>query len=879
MTFLQLVDNSGYVKCNFISDDQIAAAMNEASRASDVRAPATASPILMGGYTYPILNDLAQGARYQILKAALPKDGSPAQRRTLLNLATQQETVYAYTDAGDITVVQIEGWNRSATPLSLMGWLITADNKTFKRLKTLNRPFRLHNKLTRALRVYIVDDDAYSDSELDGFDEGEIERLLDGAFVISRELFTDCLQNVHFPQYSADDMRPELMVNHYRAQEYLRQAQFFHAFNARLFGPMAFSGIGPDDELHTRPGMLKGEAFINVSDEVMDRLGVDVICTRSALKFEVSSRMDTYVLLEPQKAKREGVNSDLQTMINLPALYKEEDVMSWTKNYLLMMFERLKNNEIMDAWFEMSSPFFNSSARFFDQNDLTTLTKWNARAWLMSGRRITESPWLFEQLASAVAKTLRPSDQSKMRFPIPCAARCQVISQSFASMAGDDELCPEGVARWSEDLEAIVVNDIDWIEMYRSHGGHDLDDFFVAYWRTINGERKIVLVRSPNDLGEYSIMNYAEGDWYPIMTLHTGEKIEFPEADADDELWATRLSEMVAAGQIIYTGLPSENDPGEKPEPHPYGAADVMRLVENNRGSASCVGANVNARSLHALSTRRHRQVQLTTMENCIDTGAQGGSADDAAAVMAEAKDIVERLIRDPTVEIDNYMWTTRFATIFGTPFDRSRLTNNTHVSKAHRFRLQASRSFIEMARDYAQTRIVPNADPLVHRLGKRMLRVGYNTLRATRQQMVQMQAPGEQELVPGDWGDVHSMVLEQIKAYEKEADRHDFVLGLYSACLKVPTSTTRKVSDQLVMNPHIFPYLLEAMRFYGMAYYLEINELGRIERWKNEIWDLTCTECETVTQTEDPTQVQRYHFFNGVCGACRAKVEEPTPA
>jgi hypothetical protein len=868
MTFVSLVDNSGYIKINFISDDSVAAAMNEASK--DVGAPSTASPILMGGYTYPILDDLAQGATYQILKAALPKDSSVAQSNQLQSLITQPETIYSYVDGGDVTIVQIQGWKRSDTPLSGMGWTISASNKTFKRLKTLNRPFRLHNKMTRALRVYIVNDDAYTnEDDLSEFSDEEVERLLDGAFVISRDLFTDCLENVQFPQFTADDMRPELMVNHYRSQEYLRQAQFFHAFNARIFGPMHLTGISHDDPLHDNPGMLKGEAFINVSD-VCERLGVDVICTRSALKFEVSSRNDTYVLLEPQKAKLEGVNSDFQTMVNLPGLYAEEDLRAWVKNYLLMMFDRLKNNEIMDAWYEMSSPFFNSSARFFDQNDLTTLTKWNARAWLMSGRRITESPWLFEQLASAIAKTLRPTDANKMRFPIPCAVRVQVVSQSFASMAGYDEVVASGTARWSEQLEAIIVNDCDWIEMYRSHGGHDLDDFFVAYWRTMDNQRKIVLVRSPNDLGEYSIMDYVEGDWYPSMTLHSGEVIEFPVVKTDPELWPKRLSEMYAEGQIIYTGLPSQNDPGEKMPPHPYGSRDVMALVTNNRGSASCVGANVNARSLHALSTRQHRQVQLCTMENCIDTGAQGGSADDQAAVMAEAKDIVERIIRDPAIEIDAYVWQTRFASIFGIPFDRSRLVNDTHISQAHRFRGQAARSFMEMARDFAQKEIAPNPDPLIHRLGKRMLRVGYDVLRATRQQMVHMQDHNEQTLVPGDWGDVHALVLDTIKQYPKESDRHDFVLGLYSACLKAPAATSRRISDQLVMNPHIFPYLLEAMRFYGLAYYLNVSEDGRIVRTKFEVWDLICTQCGTVTETDDPTQVQRYHFYDGVCKACR---------
>jgi hypothetical protein len=867
--FYRVLDNNGYVKVNFISDDAIAMEMNETSR--HLGSPSVSSPAFMGGYTYPILADLAQGATFQILKAPVPRDGNPKHVQMIRNLAVQRETVYSYVDSGDVTIVQIEGWDHAATPLASFGWNVVASGKTFKRLKTLNRPFRLWNKMDRPLRIALVDDDSYTNEDLSGFDEAEIERLLDGAFVISRELFEGCLANVQFPEVTEDDMRPELMVNYYRSQEYLRQAQFFHAFNARIFGPRHFVGLDHDDELWQKPGMLKGEAFINVSD-MCERMGVDVICTRSALKFEVSNNRDTFVLMEPQKAKTSGVNSDLQTMINLPALYQHTDVQSWTREFLLAHFERLKNDEVMEAWYDMSTPFFNASSRFFDQNDVVNLTKWNARAWLMSGRRITESPWLFEQLGYAIAKTLRSNDASKLRFPVPCAVRAQVISQSFASMAGEDLVIEVGQARWSQSLESIVVNDLDWLEMYRSHGGHDLDDFFVGYWRTIDGERKIIVVRSPNDWGEYTKFDYVVDDWFPSFTTHTGEVIAFPEVSGDENFWPTRLSEMVANEQIIYTGLPSENNPGPKVDPHPYGIADVMYLVENNRASASCVGANVNARSLWSLCTRTHRQVQLTSMESCIDTGTQGGSSEDAEAVLAEAKDMVEKLVRNPEVLIDDYMWYTRFYQIFGMPFDRSRLSNTSHISRAHRFRVEATKSFIAMVREHAQHKLARNVDPQVHRLGKRFLRPGYETLQDTRLAMVQMQAPGEQSLVPGDWGDVHAQVLDKINSYEKISDRHDFVMGLYSACFKAPTASTGKVTDQLVMNPHVFPYLLESMRFYGLAYYITTTPDGRLERWKHESWDLKCNSCGAETQTTDPIVVQSYHLHDGICGTCRSQ-------
>lgn len=867
MSFYRVVDNTGFVQVNYISDDEEAIRINENGR-DNPDAPAVTSPAFMGGYTYPILKDLAGDRVFQILKAPIPAATSPNQVKFLKSLTSQPETVYSYVDAGDVTIIQIEGYDNRATPLSYHSWFVNNAQKTFKRLKTLNRPFRLWNKLDRPIKVFLVDDDSYTNEDLEGYEPEIIERLLDGAFVISRELFEGCLANVHFPELQRENLPPELMVDYYRSQEYLRQAQYFHAFNARIFGPMDFGSLDHDDELWKRPGMLKGEAFINVAG-MCEKMHVDVICTRSALKHEVANTKKTFVLLEPQKAKRSGVMSDLQTMINLPAMYQFEDVSAWTKEDLLAKFHKLNTNQIMESWYEMSSPFFNSSSRFFDHNDVASLTKWNARAWLMSGRRITESPWLYEQLGYAIAKGLQAHKPSKLRFPIPCAVRAQIISQSCASMAGDDYVIERNEGRWSEELEAIVVNDLDWLEMYSSHGGHDLDDFFVGYWRTIGGQRKIVVVRSPNDWGEYTILDYHEGDWYPVFETHLGQVSAFPEVSDDPSLWTTRLSEMVADEQIIYTGLPSQNNPAPKVDPEPYSNKHVMRLIENNRASATCVGANVNARALHSLCVGSHRQVQLTTMETCIDTGTQGGSLEDAEAVMAEAKDIVSKIVADPKVMIDSYMWITRFARFTESSFDRRRLTSNTHVSKAHNFRIDAANNFKQMVRDHAK-KLVPNADPEVHRLGRRFLRPAYNVLIETRLSMVRMQNVGEQELVPNDWNDVHAPALNAINAFEKEVDRHDFVLALYSATLKVPTRSTGKVTDQLVMNPHIFPHLLNAMRFYGLAYYIDITPEGKIERSKNTEWDLKCASCGTSHVVTDPKTVQTYYHYQQICKSCR---------
>lgn len=66
-------------------------------------------------------------------------------------------------------------------------------------------------------------------------------------------------------------------------------------------------------------------------------------------------------------------------------------------------------------------------------------------------------------------------------------------------------------------------------------------------------------------------------------------------------------------------------------------------------------------------------------------------------------------------------------------------------------------------------------------------------------------------------WDSLYQSIVDTIESYENESDRHDLVLGLYSASLKFPTSNG-KISDQIVMNRFIFPYLEKALQYYGIA-------------------------------------------------------------
>jgi hypothetical protein len=107
-----------------------------------------------------------------------------------------------------------------------------------------------------------------------------------------------------------------------------------------------------------------------------------------------------------------------------------------------------------------------------------------------------------------------------------------------------------------------------------------------------DGKKVVIICRSPNDLGEYSIFEYTEGDWSPVWHNAAGIPTEFPEVSGRD--WPKRLSKAIFDGDITYAGLPSKSLPKTKPEQAPYSPDDVIRDM-NIAMAGGQIGGYVNA--------------------------------------------------------------------------------------------------------------------------------------------------------------------------------------------------------------------------------------------------------------------------------------------
>lgn len=840
--------NNQSVKINYCSDLARAIGFND----SAIRTPGAAKVIheeWLGGYRYPILDWISEqlgGSHYQILKIPRPSNGEEH------DVLRDSNTLYAYPTAKDITVVQFDKWDKSVNTLADLGIDIVLSQKLFKRIRTFNRVFRAFHRTTDTVKVWLVGDDEFS-RHFGEFDPDIVERLFDGAFIIAPAIVDACMAQFDLGTtvFNEDVVFSTNTFNrNTEVGDYYKKSK---VFNARIFGPMEIINEGEYGTF----GAIKGQAFTDLGG-LCEHWGVDVIAPRSAFKPEINISTASFYLIEPQNAKLGQMFSDGQTIVNLPALYNWEDVDMTLGDWFDDTYNHLTNNKILTQWSEMSFTSFDPDhPKMFDNSDVNAITAWNVRAWLTCGGKLSDSPWLFERMAKNLHDAMHTDDPGRLRFPVQAAARAQVIPEALLRgikgvWDADDEshAVPFGSAHWDTDLNVLVVNDHNWVEMYASHGGCDEDDFFQIYWRTINGKKKVIVVRSPNDWGEYSVFDYIEGDWSSKTTL-LDKTTTFPEVTADPDMWPKRLSEAVADGDVTYSGLPETEI---RCDIQRYNVKYVEEAIEDTAASGRSVGVNVNARQLWSDSMKCHRPLQICSLEDCIDAGVQGGTDAEVQAVIDEGAAIIDYLLKNK-VPIDQYLWESKHMFFYK---DAEVVTYTGNPSYLQSVRFTRSKEFLEKTKDYAE-KITSNANyDWIHALGAQYLPIGINLLRQSRLNTARSNRGGN--IDPGMWESLSDIVIGTIESYPEGHERSSLLLALYSACLKIPTSAG-KITDQLVMQPMVFRHLLEALQFYGVLCYLEVSEDGKLKRHRMTEWHVFDEPANKMQHFDNPLKYQAWYF------------------
>jgi hypothetical protein len=521
------------------------------------------------------------------------------------------------------------------------------------------------------------------------------------------------------------------------------------------------------------------------------------------------------------------------------------------------MFQQAIDGKLLTNWKSVFMRNFSRENQDIEDVEAHSRISYVGYRWVSMGLSVTDSPWLFETLAVSHAKPLQK------RIPIPCSVYEQVIPESLARMAGYDIQVEEGTIRRINSIGVHIVSDFDWLEMYESHGGHDEDDFFKLFYRTMesgphDGEKVVIVVRSPNGYGEYSIFSYVEDEWYPTWEKANGEEVSFPVVNGRN--WPVRLSTAIRNEHVSYSGLPSENSPVKsRPSTSVYTVADVMSDIDTAMNGGN-VGRYVNATMLHSMVVAQHRSVQLCSLESAIDGCTQTSDPNDRIAIDTEAGVMVEEVLATGK-PIDRDFWYSRFRSLAAKHPEVE--TYEGKITQLNTLCTEYYRAYTHRISKYAQENVRPS--DIVHKLGQRLYFHALPLLRQFRMDIFNANAADTVQASTGikrsEWEYLYTAISEYVESFERPQDQHDFILSLYSASINIPTSNG-KVTDQIVMNRIVYPHLERALQHYGIGNRVVMNYTdGKIKMKEHTVTSWSFPDQDSVMHSFfDALEYQKFH-------------------
>ena len=822
-----------------------------------VRLQATYAGPLRGGERYQVgfydagvmrqIIDAVGSGGYKIWTIPVPENDEQFER--VVNLLNSPKIQYALVDKSQgghkivfCVVDNAPGW---MSVVNELGYNVHSGPKTNKRLKSFHRPTLLNAHFDN-LNIRIVEPTEYTRYNFDDINDdmgvapwlstSDVrKRLLDGGFVVSRRIINEAIQNIPFHTPTNFDKDNDYYYDprlYRRMVDELRDAT---AFNARLI----FS-----------QGFIKGNCFVAELPE-----GVDVITSSENIKKEITYDKGFRFLAEPQGPKIR-VTTDDQTVINFPKLFRKSDMDLWLREEYKKMFKEATNGKFLNNWNYIYQRLWRETDDLED-NEARARMAYVAYRWAAAGFKITQSPWLFETVSISHAKPLEKA------ILVPCSVYEQIIPESLARMAGYDIEVEEDTIVRCNELGCHVVNDVNWLEMYESHGGMDEDDFFKLFYREMDGgefdqEKVVIVTRSPNGFGEYSIFRYVEGQWAPTWHMADGTPIMFPKVNGRG--WPQRLSSAISHGIVKYRGLPSENEGISQERSGPYTQEDVIRDIKIAMTGGN-VGGFVNACMAHSMVIGKHRSEQLCTLEKVIDKCINPDHVADVHAIDREAHAMMREVIESGK-PIDEDFWYKRGMKRFLKRGETIELHPG-KITQMNNLCNDYFNRYVNSIREWSQKNARP--DDIVHQLAERLRFHAYPVLRKFRMDLYNTNSTevtkSSGAIQRTSWESLYLNIVDKINSYESIYDSYDFVIALYSESIKNPTSNG-KITDQIVMNRFVFPFLEEALQYYGVAASVKRdfnNGRLRIVNERVESWVWTDSSGEDVIFT-DPLAVQAAH-------------------
>lgn len=361
---------------------------------------------------------------------------------------------------------------------------------------------------------------------------------------------------------------------------------------------------------------------------VVDDLAVDFMFPAGSAKQELSlDNGRVFIGLNPIHSE-DQMCLDVQSLINLHPFFQPEHLLAWAE-----MESALFLNGIRDGRLET---ILN---RLYDAEsvaDIDSLAAWHVGEYIASGGSLM---W-FSGMVKAVARqhlNRLGSRAGKFRTPIP-GGRYYI----FPAAVGGRNV-PEGQITLDPDSATAWVNDNDWLTcIVDVLGGCDGDDAVWVFPFADTGDgrkQKILIWRSPNQLGEYVVLEPTADshviEWDTGRSL-AGGKLSFPKMNS--RLLPKRIDSVACQ----YGKLAEASSDDSANGAYAVGAmASTIRRAAANRGQ---LGGYCNVLMLCKAIYGRLPEKLPATLEDVIDGSVKTGL--DLSPVQAWNQMALERMVR-----------------------------------------------------------------------------------------------------------------------------------------------------------------------------------------------------------------------------------------
>ena len=303
----------------------------------------------------------------------------------------------------------------------------------------------------------------------------------------------------------------------------------------------------------TPKGQDKGHAM--VADDLRDENGrpVDFLLPQDTKKEVRLNNGRTFVGLSFVHGHND-MRLDIQSLINLHPFFQEDQLLDWLKDEGNLFVQAVETGGVAEAM-----------GRIDRHTTLDEVQAWPLREYFASGGHPMWFRSHVKSLLNQHLKRLNHSTLEKMRLPIP-GGRHYVMPEAVGKRAGIKGLdVPRGHIHIDDKRGTAWVNDDDWLALPDSSkgegiagilGGADNDDaLWLHPFTDHDGQRKVLAWRSPNQVGEYVILQPTDGSQALSWTTNMNDAGERETASIE------RLNEVKQAEVAVYPPADSRKLP------------------------------------------------------------------------------------------------------------------------------------------------------------------------------------------------------------------------------------------------------------------------------------------------------------------------------